>query len=113
MDIVAKNNKILLKHDTLCDFTIERIEDTIVLQEHIKIMRLGLISAKWLLECFEVIVDKHYSQEQTLVHRDKTVLQILNESGYIYIIGTNTRFNMKKEVATKLLESLRALLATE
>lgn len=111
MGNVSDSNKIVLRvGGGIADFTIERVGDKIVLQEYVKIMRLGRASAGWLWECFQHVTGHYYRQQQSLEHRGKTVLSILCESGYIYIMGTNVRFNMKIEVAEKLRDSLGDLL---
>lgn len=110
MNLVADNNKIILRDDKTAPFTIERIGDRIVLQEYRIIMRLGELSAKWLYEAFTNVISHNYTQEQALDHNGKKVLTILNESGYIFIIGINARFVMRREVAAKLFTVLGDLI---
>lgn len=100
--------KTILRNDPIAPFTIERVGDRIILQEYIKTMRLGVVSAKWLLDALKNTTTTFYSPKQELSHEGSVVLTILNESGYIYIIGTKVRFNMKTDVAVKIVEWLEA-----
>jgi hypothetical protein len=109
MESVSVSNKTILREDGRSSFTIEMIDGKIVLQEYIKVMRLGNVSAKWLFDCLDA-AKNHYLQEQILEHNGKKVLTVLGEVKYFFIIGTNVRFVMTREVAEKLFSWLVAFL---
>ncbi len=110
MDIVTGNNKIILQEDSIAPFTIERVGDKIILQEYFKILRMGLVSATWLLDAFKDVKAQYYREEQALVHNGQIILKVVCEVGYIYIFGPKIRFNMNGDVAVKLRDSLTLLL---
>lgn len=107
MSIVTNNNKTILKDCGIAPFTIERNGDRIILREYIKEMRLGLVSAKWLYYILSRLEVGYSQTELALEHDGRKILTILNENGYIYIIGTNIRFNFKRDVLIKLVDWLK------
>jgi hypothetical protein len=108
MEIVVKSNKVVLSADAPVPFTIERNGSRIKLQLGLSKMSLGEVSAKWLLESLNEALDYGYSRkEHTLVDDGGTVLHVTNESGYVYIIGKHSRFNMKIDIATKIISWMK------
>jgi hypothetical protein len=99
---------IILSDEAPKPLTVERIGDKIVLQLHLNIIQLGLQSAKWLQNA---LLKAFHTKQQVLEQDGIKLLTVMNEANYMYIIGTNSRFVMKKEVAEKLVKWLETNLA--
>ena len=104
-------DKSIVKDDRIAPFTIERTADEkIELREFTKVMKLGPVASKWLLEALQLTTKNFYTSPQAIHHNGKVVLQVLNESGYIFVIGTNVRFLMKRDVVLVLVDIFRRIL---
>lgn len=88
--------------------TIERSGEKVILRLHLNVLKLGASSAIWLRESLHKTLNGGVTGAQYLEIQGNKLLTVLNESGYIFIIGTKCRFNMKREVAQKIIEWIDA-----
>jgi hypothetical protein len=96
--------KTILSTDAPMPLTIEREGGKVRLQIHLSILTMGETSAKWLHNALKGAIYGGVSSAQILEHEGQTAMTVISDGGYIFIKTDKSRFNMKSEVAVRIIE---------
>ena len=111
IDTLAAKDRLILDDRAPAPLTLECDGQFMYLRQHIKQMKLGLASTQWLYEALGEVVLGHFSEKIVLSDGAGVVLlTVLSDSKYLFILGTNTRFNFETDTGERMYNVLADIL---